>query len=49
MLREDRRRYGWSPADTEQFLRRLDRAGEPTAYLFRCLHCATSLASWDIG
>jgi uncharacterized protein CbrC (UPF0167 family) len=49
MLRKDHQRYGWAPAETEQFLRGLDRAGEPTAYLFRCLHCNTSLASWDIG
>ncbi|MER7338575.1 CbrC family protein [Streptomyces sp. NPDC000075] len=49
MLREDRRRHGWAPADIEQFLRGLDRTGEPTAYLFRCLHCNTSLASWDIS
>lgn len=49
MLCADHQRYGWSPADTEEFLRGLDRTGEPTAYLFRCLHCNTSLASWDIG
>ncbi|MEV5801730.1 CbrC family protein [Streptomyces collinus] len=49
MLREDHQRYGWAPAETEQFLRGLDRTGEPTAYLFLCLHCNTSLASWDIG
>ncbi|MFE2165414.1 CbrC family protein [Streptomyces sp. NPDC059447] len=49
MLRKDHERYGWTPPETEQFLRSLDRAGEPTAYLFRCLHCDTSLASWDIG
>ncbi|WP_374104971.1 CbrC family protein [Streptomyces sp. RT42] len=49
MLRKDHQRYGWAPAETEQFLRGLDRTGEPTAYLFRCLHCDTSLASWDIG
>lgn len=49
MLRKDHQRYGWEPPETEQFLRGLDRAGEPTAYLFRCLHCGTGLASWDIG
>ncbi|MEU5879011.1 CbrC family protein [Spirillospora sp. NPDC047279] len=49
MLREDHQRYGWTPPETERFLQRLDRTGEPTAYLFRCLHCRTHLASWDIG
>lgn len=49
MLRENHQRYGWAPAETAQFLRQLDRTGEPTAYLFRCLHCNTSLASWDMG
>ncbi|MFE2322761.1 CbrC family protein [Streptomyces sp. NPDC059385] len=49
MLRKDHERYGWTPPETEQFLRSLDRAGEPTAYLFRCLDCDTSLAFWDVG
>ncbi|OKJ68835.1 hypothetical protein AMK31_37505 [Streptomyces sp. TSRI0107] len=49
MLRIDHQRYGWAPSETEHFLRALDRAGEPTAYLFRCLHCGTGLASWDVG
>ena len=47
MIREDLRRFGWSASETEGFLRQLDRAGEPTAYLFRCLHCGSYLASWD--
>ena len=49
MVRDDYRRLGWSPSETENFLRRLERAGEPTAYLFRCLQCLRYLASWDIG
>lgn len=49
MLRADHRELGWSPEETEEFLRRLDRDGEPTAYLFQCLHCGAHLASWDIG
>ncbi|MEV6602413.1 CbrC family protein [Actinoplanes sp. NPDC051346] len=48
MIREDLRRLGWPPSDTERLLRQLDRAGEPTAYLFRCLHCGSHLASWDL-
>jgi uncharacterized protein CbrC (UPF0167 family) len=49
MLRASHRQLGWSPGETEEFLHRLDRNGEPTAYLFQCLHCGTHLASWDIG
>ncbi|MFI0446814.1 CbrC family protein [Actinomadura sp. 6N118] len=49
LLREDHQQYGWTPPETERFLLRLSRTGEPTAYLFRCLHCGTNLASWDIG
>jgi uncharacterized protein CbrC (UPF0167 family) len=49
MLREDFRRLGWTAPETERFLHRMNRTGEPTAYLFRCLHCGTHLASWDIG
>jgi uncharacterized protein CbrC (UPF0167 family) len=32
-----------------EFLPSLDKHGGPTAYLFRCLHCGTHLAYWDIG
>jgi uncharacterized protein CbrC (UPF0167 family) len=38
------RRYGWPEERVEGFLRRLDKKGEPTAYLFRCLHCGRHLA-----
>lgn len=48
MLRLDIQRPGWSHEQTELLLRRLDRTDGPTAYLFQCLHCGTSLASWDI-
>ncbi|MET8463579.1 CbrC family protein [Micromonospora zamorensis] len=49
MLRTTHRQLGWSTEETEEFLHRLSRNDEPTAYLFQCLHCATHLASWDIG
>lgn len=49
MIREDLRRYGWSADDAEALLRRMGRTGDPTAYLFRCLHCGVHLASWDIS
>lgn len=42
-------RLGWPTDQADEMLRRMDRAGEPTAYLFRCLHCGVDLASWDIG
>jgi uncharacterized protein CbrC (UPF0167 family) len=41
------REYGWSEAEIEQFVRTLDREGQPTAYLFRCLHCRRHLAFCD--
>ncbi|MBO0803470.1 MAG: CbrC family protein [Nocardiopsaceae bacterium] len=48
-LRQDRERLGWPAEQFEEFVTSLDKDGEPTAYLFRCLHCGTYLASWDIG
>lgn len=48
-LRDACRRYGWPEERVEGFLRRLDKEGEPTAYLFRCPHCGRHLAYWDIG
>jgi len=47
MIREDLRQLRWPADESERFLRRMDRIGEPTAYLFRCLHCGVHLASWD--
>jgi uncharacterized protein CbrC (UPF0167 family) len=48
MLRDDFQRLGWSSENIEPFLRRMSRTGDPTtAYLFRCRHCGTYLASWD--
>ncbi|MEU7842671.1 CbrC family protein [Micromonospora sp. NPDC049114] len=41
--------HGRRLRETEEFLHRLDRNGEPPAYLFQCLRCGTHLASWDIG
>ncbi|MEA2654089.1 MAG: uncharacterized protein QOI37_1316 [Chloroflexota bacterium] len=26
----------------------VSRTGSPTAYLFRCRHCAVELANWDV-
>ncbi len=49
MIRADLHRLNWAEREAEEFVRRLDRTGEPTAYLFRCLHCDAHLASWDIG
>ena len=49
MIRADLGARGWAAPAAEELIRRLDRTGEPTAYLFRCLHCDARLASWDIG
>src|SRR5688572_10149555 len=36
-----RRDLGWQPgAQWDEYLRSLDRQGQPTAYLFRCLRCS---------
>lgn len=48
-LREDCQRLGWPAGRIEKLLSSLDKRGEPTAYLFRRLHCGTHLAYWDIG
>ena len=47
-LREDCQRLGWPADRIEKLLSSLDKRGEPTAYLFRCLHCGARLAYWDI-
>ncbi|MDZ5447654.1 CbrC family protein [Micromonospora sp. 4G57] len=49
MIRDDLHRLGWPADQADAMLRRMDRSGEPTAYLFLCLHCGVHLASWDIG
>ncbi|WP_346540088.1 CbrC family protein [Micromonospora sp. DPT] len=49
MIRDDLHRLGWPTDQVDQMLQRMDPTGEPTAYLFRCLHCGMHLASWDIG
>jgi hypothetical protein len=48
-LRDASRRYGWPEDRLGDFLARLDKRGEPTAYLFRCLHCGRHLSYWDMG
>jgi uncharacterized protein CbrC (UPF0167 family) len=37
-------RHSWAAADIEAFVASLDKAGPPTAYLFRCRRCGTHLA-----
>ncbi|MGW2625339.1 CbrC family protein [Micromonospora taraxaci] len=49
MIRDNLLRLGWPTDQADEMLRRMDRTGEPTAYLFRCLHCGVYVASWDIG
>ncbi|MFE9256774.1 CbrC family protein [Streptomyces sp. NPDC006879] len=41
------RGYGWPPDGIEDFLARLDKESQPTAYLFRCRVCGTHLAYAD--
>jgi uncharacterized protein CbrC (UPF0167 family) len=47
MLRHEHDAYGWSAEEVEDHVAALDRDGQPTAYLFRCLHCGTHLAYSD--
>ncbi|MHC5905383.1 CbrC family protein [Streptomyces sp. S6] len=39
--------WGWPPDQIDHFLDSLDKAGQPTAYLFRCRVCAIYLAYMD--
>jgi hypothetical protein len=38
---------GWAAEDSRAYVSRLTASGQPTAYLFRCLHCGTCLAFSD--
>ncbi len=48
-LRAEVTRWGWPAEVADDFVTSLDVDGEPTAYLFRCLHCHTHLAYADLG
>lgn len=39
--------FGWTAEDSQAYVNRLKASGQPTAYLFRCLHCGTHLAFSD--
>ncbi|GLF95310.1 CbrC family protein [Streptomyces yaizuensis] len=47
VLRTEIGTWGWPDHQAEEYLRSLDPSGEPTAHLFRCLHCRTHLAYSD--
>jgi len=38
-----------SQEGSDDWLPALSRDGSPTGYLFRCRHCGTELADWDVG
>ena len=44
---EDYAAAGWSAEEIHEHLVSLSRVGQPTAYLFRCLHCGRGLAYSD--
>ncbi|MGV9805299.1 CbrC family protein [Micromonospora chersina] len=46
-LRREGRLDGWPADQIERYLAALDKNGQPTAYLFRCLHCGVHLAYSD--
>lgn len=47
VLRLERAGLGWEPSSIDDYLRSLDKDGQPTAYLFRCRVCRTHLAYSD--
>lgn len=49
MLLHENDEFGWSPEQSERYVRRLDADGDATGYLFRCLHCGTHLAYSDMS
>ncbi|WCO69233.1 CbrC family protein [Iamia majanohamensis] len=47
MLLHEHDRFGWTAEQSQTFVESLRRAGNPTAHLFRCLHCGLHLAHSD--
>ena len=47
MLRHEFNDFGWNRNEVEDYIDALSGHGSPTAYLFRCLHCAAHLAYSD--
>lgn len=47
MLLQETGQSGWTAEDSQAYVNRLTASGQPTAYLFRCLHCGTHLAFSD--
>jgi uncharacterized protein len=47
MLRHEHDGFGWNERQVEAYLEALSTDGSPTAFLFRCLHCAAYLAYSD--
>jgi uncharacterized protein CbrC (UPF0167 family) len=43
------REYGWPEDEVRDFVDSLDSEGDPTAYLFRCLHCGVYQAFSDFS
>jgi uncharacterized protein CbrC (UPF0167 family) len=40
---------GWSPGQTDAYIRQLERDGEVTGYWFRCVVCQSDLAYSDMA
>jgi len=47
MLRHEHDDFDWNERQVEAYIDSLSRDGSPTAYLFRCRHCAAHLAYSD--
>jgi uncharacterized protein CbrC (UPF0167 family) len=46
-LRAEAAELRWDPQLVDDYLSRLDRDGQPTAYVFECRHCGRRLAYSD--
>ena len=49
IVRRESEEAGMGRDEVDDYVESLDKDGEPTAYLFRCLHCGTHLAYSDFS
>jgi uncharacterized protein CbrC (UPF0167 family) len=47
VLLHENDQFGWIPEQSQRYVDSLDADGQPTAYLFSCLHCGVHLAFSD--
>ena len=49
MLLHENDEFGWSPEQSEEYVKHLRTDGDATAYLFRCLACGVHMAYTDMS